>query len=340
LVRIEESRNIMGRLDAAMPRKLALFYAAALLWAPPTPGHAEDNYPSRPVHMVAAAAPGGNPDVLARLLAERLSSALGAAFVVENLAGAGGVLAAKRIVDAQPDGYTLMINDSGALAISIAMNPQVKYTIKDFTLVTALASVPTALVVVPSLPANNLPEFIALAKSRPGALTFGSAGVGSIHHLTMEMFAERTGIKLLHVPYKGGSALVTGLLGEEVQAGWSGLPNVVPHIKSGTLRALCLSVLQRARSLPEVPTCDELGIKGFNVADMLGLQGPAGMPEQTVRTLQQVVAAAVSDPAFTSKLAPVGMNIAEQGTADYAAFMREEIKRYAAIVDRLHLRQQ
>ncbi|MGN6572632.1 MAG: Bug family tripartite tricarboxylate transporter substrate binding protein [Pseudolabrys sp.] len=328
----------MRGLRIATLRNLALMSAAAIL-AASGPGHAEDKYPSRAVHIVAAAAPGGNPDVLARLLADRLSNALGSPFVVENMAGAGGVLAAKRIADAKPDGYTLMINDSGALAISVAMNPQVKYTLKDFTPVTSLASVPTALVVIPNLPANNLQEFIALAKSKPGELSFGSAGAGSIHHLTMEIFEERTGIKLLHVPYKGGTALVAGLLGKEIQAGWSGLPNVVPHIKSGTLRAMCVSVLQRAKSLPDVPTCDELGIKGFDVADMLGLQGPAGLPPEVVRTLQQAVAKAVRDPAFAEKLALLGMNITEDGTANYAAFMKDDMDRYGKIVDRLHLRQ-
>jgi len=323
---------------AQFARNSALICAAAVM-AGLSPGHAEDKYPSRAVHIVAAAAPGGNPDVLARLLADRLQTALGAPFVVENMAGAGGVLAAKRIVDAKPDGYTLMINDSGALAISVAMNPQVKYTIKDFTPVTSLASVPTALVVIPTLPAKNLQEFIALAKSKPGELSFGSAGAGSIHHLTMEIFEEKTGIKLLHVPYKGGTALVAGLLGKEIQAGWSGLPNVVPHIKSGTLNAMCVSVLQRAKSLPDVPTCDEVGIKGFDVADMLGLQGPAGLPDGVVRTLQQAIAKAVRDPAFADKLALLGMNITENGTANYATFMQEDMKRYAAIVDRLHLRQ-
>ena len=322
---------------ADVARTSALICAAALMAV--SPGHAQDKYPSRAVHIVAAAAPGGNPDVLARLLADRLSTVLGSPFVVENMAGAGGVLAAKRIVDAKPDGYTLMINDSGALAISVAMNPQVKYTIKDFTPVTSLASVPTALVVIPSLPVNNLQEFIALAKSKPGALSFGSAGAGSIHHLTMEIFEERTGIQLLHVPYKGGTALVAGLLGKEIQAGWSGLPNVVPHIKSGTLKAMCVSVLQRAKSLPDVPTCDELGIKGFDVADMLGLQGPAGLPDDVVRTLQGAVAKAVRDPAFAEKLALLAMNITENGTANYAAFMKEDMDRYAKIVDRLHLRQ-
>lgn len=258
-------------------RGLALVSAVAFLFASGA-AQAEDKYPSRAVHVVAAAAPGGNPDVLGRLLAERLSTMLGAAFVVENMPGACGVLAAKRIQLAQPDGYTIMLNDSGALAINVAMNPNANYTVKDFTPITALASVPTVLVVIPSVPAKNLQEFIALAKSKPGELSFGSAGAGSIHHLTMEIFEERTGIKLLHVPYKGGTALVAGLLGGEIQAGWSGLPNVVAHIKSGALRALCVSLLQRTVSLPDVPTCDELGVTGFDVADMLGLQGPPAWP--------------------------------------------------------------
>ena len=316
----------------------ALIAAVASLCLASASAHADDKYPSRAVHIVAAAAPGGNPDVLARLLGERLSSMLGAAFVVENMPGAGGVLAAKRIQTAQPDGYTIMLNDSGALAINVAMNPNANYTVKDFTPITALASVPTALVIIPSVPAKNLQEFIALAKSKPGELSFGSAGAGSIHHLTMEIFEERTGIKLLHVPYKGGTALVAGLLGGEIQAGWSGLPNVVAHIKSGALRALCVSVLQRAVSLPDVPTCDELGVKGFDVADMLGLQGPAGMPKETVRTLETAVAKIMEDPAFASRLAILGMNINERGSAEYTSFMEDDLKRYAAIVDRLHLR--
>jgi len=160
----------------------------------------EQNYPNRPVHILAAAAPGGNPDVLARLLSQRLSDILGQPFVVENVPGAGGILAAKRIADATPDGYTLMLNDSGALAININMSPEATYRLKDFTPITALATVPTVLVIIPSVPANNLSEFIALAKSKPDAMSYGSAGAGSIHHLTMEIFAERTGIKLLHVP--------------------------------------------------------------------------------------------------------------------------------------------
>jgi tripartite-type tricarboxylate transporter receptor subunit TctC len=297
----------------------------------------EQNYPSRPVHILAAAAPGGNPDVLARLLSQRLSEVLGQPFVIENVPGAGGILAAKRIVDAAPDGYMLMLNDSGALAININMSPDATYKLKDFTPITALATVPTAFVIIPSVPANNVNEFIALAKEKPDAMSYGSAGAGSIHHLTMEIFAERTGIKLLHVPYRGGSALVNGLLTGEIQAGWSGLPNVIPHIKAGKLRGLCVSVLARAVSLPHVPTCDEAGIKGFDIADMLGLQGPAGMSPKSVERLQAAIAKIMREPAMVERMAVLGMDMQENGTANYVRFMQDDLDNYAKVIDRLGL---
>ena len=298
----------------------------------------QDDYPNRPVHVIAAAAPGGNPDVLARLLSQRLSEVLGQSFIVENIPGAGGVLAAKRIAGSSPDGYTLMVNDSGALAINITMNPDANYKLADFTPVTALATVPTAFVIIPSVPANSLSEFIALAKSKPGVMNYGSAGPGSIHHLTMEIFAERAGVKLLHVPYRGGSALVNGLLTGEIQAGWSGLPNVIALINVGKMRGLCVSVLKRAASLPNVPTCDEAGIKGFDIADMLGLQGPAGMSPKVVERLQSAVAKIMREPAMAERMAILGMNLQEDGTANYARFMKDDLDRYAKVIDRLGLK--
>jgi tripartite-type tricarboxylate transporter receptor subunit TctC len=297
----------------------------------------EQNYPNRPVHILAAAAPGGNPDVLARLLSQRLSDVLGQPFVVENVPGAGGILAAKRIADAAPDGYMLMLNDSGALAININMSPDATYKLKDFTPITALATVPTAFVIIPSVPASNVNEFIALAKAKPDAMSYGSAGAGSIHYLTMEIFAERTGIKLLHVPYRGGSALVNGLLTGEIQAGWSGLPNVIPHIRAGKLRGLCVSVLARAVSLPDVPTCDEAGIKGFEIADMLGLQGPAGISPKSVERLQAATAKIMREPALAERMAVLGMDLQENGTANYVRFMQDDLDYYAKVIDRLGL---
>jgi tripartite-type tricarboxylate transporter receptor subunit TctC len=274
---------------------------------------------------------------LARLLTQRLAEALGQPFVVENVPGAGGILAAKRIAEASPDGYVLMLNDSGALAININMSPDATYKLKDFTPITALATVPTALVIIPSVPANTVGEFITLAKSKPGIMSFGSAGAGSIHHLTMEIFAERTGIKLLHVPYRGGTALVNGLLTGEIQVGWSGLPNVISHIKAGTLRGLCVSVLKRAVSLPDVPTCDEAGIKGFDIADMLGLQAPAGMSPKAVEQLQAAIAKIMREPAMAERMETLGMDLQENGTANYARFMHDDLEFYSKVIDRLGL---
>ena len=322
-----------------MRRRIVLLALGFVLAVPSSAAQAlQDDYPSRTVHILAAAAPGGNPDVLARLLSQRLSEVFGQSFVVENVPGAGGVLAAKRIATSSPDGYTLMINDSGALAINITMNPDANYKLADFTPITALATVPTALVIIPSVPANNLSEFITLAKSKPGAMNYGSAGPGSIHHLTMEIFAEQAGIKLVHVPYRGGTALVNGLLTGEIQAGWSGLPNVIAQINTGKLRGLCVSVLQRAASLPNVPTCDEAGIKGFDIADMLGLQGPAGMSPQVVERLQSAVAKIIREPAMAERMAILGMAMQEKGTANYVRFMKDDLDRYAKVIDQLGLK--
>ncbi len=207
---------------------------------------AQDAYPSKPVRLIAAAAPGGNPDVLARLLSAKLADALGKPFVVENVPGAGGVVAAKAVAAAPPDGHVLMLGDSGALAINVAIDPDVGYNpLKDFAPITALATVPTGLVINPAVPARELQEFIALARSKPGQMNYGSAGAGSVHHLTMAIFADRTGIDLQHVPYRGGTALVNGLLTGEIQAGWSGLPNVIPLIETCKHRPG-----RRRRSLP------------------------------------------------------------------------------------------
>jgi tripartite-type tricarboxylate transporter receptor subunit TctC len=297
-------------------------------------------YPTRPVRMIAASAPGGNPDLIGRLLANRLSEVFANPFVVEDVPGVGGVIAAKRVAAAPPDGYTLMLNDSGALAISILTNPDATYRLEDFTPITALASLPTVLVIRPSLPAKTLAEFVALAKAKPGTLTFGSAGAGSIHQLTMMLFAQRAGIELLHVPYRGGTGLVNALLTEEVDAGWSGISNVLALIKTDKLRALCVSVPQRDASLPDTPTCDELGYKGFDVATILGLQSSAGVPPAIVARLQSVVAKILREPEIAERMVTLGIHLKENGTAAYAQFMKDDVERYAGVVEALHLRSQ
>ena len=293
----------------------------------------DGDYPNRPVRLVAAAAPGGNPDVLARLLSQKLSGVFGRAFVVENVPGAGGVVAAKLVAAAPPDGHVLMLGNSGAMAINVVLNPDLGYDpLRDFTPITGLVTVPTVLVVHPSVPATTLQEFIALAKSKPGQLAYGSAGPGSIHHLTMAIFAAQTGIDLLHVPYRGGTALVGGLIKGEVQAGWSGIPNVLPLIEDGKLRVLCISTQERSKSVAAVPTAIELGIAGFDYATMMGLQTSAGAARNLVARLQGVVAKALREPDMVDRMAALGMDLRENGTADYVKFMKDDIERYRTAI--------
>jgi tripartite-type tricarboxylate transporter receptor subunit TctC len=314
-----------------MSKTVALL-AFALVLAP-AGASAQADFPNRPVRMIAAAAPGGNPDVMARLLSHKLSGAFGKPFVVENVPGAGGVVAAKMVAATPPDGHVLMLGDSGALAINVVLNPDLGYRpLEDFTPITALVTLPTVLVVHPSLPATTLAEFIALAKSKPGQLAYGSAGPGSIHHLTMAIFAAQTGIDLLHVPYRGGTALVGGLIKGEVQAGWSGIPNVLPLIEAGQLRVLCISTRQRSKSVPNVPTAIELGIKDFDYATMMGLQASAGAARELVARLQGAVAKALREPDLAERMATLGMDLRENGTADYVKFMQDDIARYRSAI--------
>ena len=307
------------------------FFLAASFCAS-MPAVAQEAWPARTVRLIAPAAPGGNPDVLARMLAAKLAEAFGRSFVVENVPGAGGAVAAEHLARAQADGHTLMLGDSGPLAINVALNPKTTYRpLQDFAFVTALAALPTVLIVHPAAP-GTLEDLIAAAKARPGQLTYGSAGPGSVHHLTMAVFAARAGIDMLHVPYKGGTALVGGVLAGEVQSGWSGIPNVVSHVRSGKLRVLLVSTTRRSAALPDVPTAAERGFPGFDIATVIGLQGPAGLPRDVIARLQRAVAKAVREPDFAERMKNLGMELLENGTEDYERFVREDIERYVAAV--------
>lgn len=312
-------------------QKFACALLAALLGLPGTAAaQRAEAYPSKPVRLIAPAAPGGNPDVLARLLAQKLSDAFGKPFVVENMPGGGGVAGAVALAKSPADGHTLFLGDAGALAILPAINAKLPYQpLRDFTFITALAAVPTVLVLHPSVAASSLQEFIALARSKPGSVSFGSAGNGSIHHMTMAIFASRTGIDVLHVPYKGGTPLVAALMAGDVQAGFSGIPNVQQGIKSGRLRVLGISTAHRSASLPEVATFSELGIRDFDVASTIGLQAPAGLPGEIVARLQSAAANALRERDVSARIANLGMELRENGTAHYAQLVKEDYERFA-----------
>jgi tripartite-type tricarboxylate transporter receptor subunit TctC len=323
-----------------MRQTLKAVACIALLAACPAAGAQDANWPTRPVRLIVPSGPGGNPDVLARLLAEKFSATFGKPFVIENMPGAGGAVAANLVAKGTPDGQTLTFGDSGSLAINPALNSNLGYDpIKDFAPITALATLPTILVIHPDVQARSLAEFIALAKSHPAEMSFGSAGAGSIHHLTFAIFAERVGIDLLHVPYRGGSAMVNGLLTGEIQAGWSGIPNVMELIAAGKLRGLCVSTLQRSSSTPTIPTCNELGLTGFNVATVMGLLAPAGTSGAIVARLAAETAKVMHEPAMATRMEQLGMIMEESGTAQYAAFIREDMMRYEQAVRKLNLHQ-
>jgi len=323
----------------AVKTSTALMLALALTFASQAAAQ-DEAWPLRTVRLIAPAGPGGNPDVMARLLADKFTAAFGKPFIVENVPGAGGVVAANAVAKAPPDGHVLMFGDSGALAINPALTPGLGYDpIKDFTPVTALVTLPTILVTHPDVQAKTLGEFIALAKKQPGQMSFGSAGAGSIHHLTFAIFAEQTGIDLLHVPYRGGSAMVNGLLTGEIQAGWSGIPNVIELIAAGKLRGLCISTAQRSPSTPSIATCDEVGVTGFNVATMMGLQAPTGTSPRIVARLQAEIAKSLREPAMVARMTQLGMVMEENGTANYAAFMRSDMARFDQVVRKLNLQQ-
>jgi tripartite-type tricarboxylate transporter receptor subunit TctC len=311
----------------------------ALVLVIATSAHGQESYPSKTVRLIAAAAPGGNPDVLARMLAAKLADAFGRPFVVENLPGAGGVVAAEQVARAAPDGHTLMLGDSGALAINVALNPRLTYhPLKDFTLITALAAVPTVLVANPSLPATSLNDFVREAKAKQ--LAYGSAGNGSVHHLTMAVFLARSGVEMLHVPYKGGSALVAAVLSGEVQSGWSGIPNVLSNIRAGKLRVYAISTAQRSSTLPDVPTAAELGFAGFDIATVIGLQAPAGLSREITARLQSAVAKALRERDLAERMANLAMELRENGTEHYQRFVREDLERYAAAVKAAGIKQE
>jgi tripartite-type tricarboxylate transporter receptor subunit TctC len=298
----------------------------------------DDSYPAHAVRLIVSSLPGGNPDVLGRLLADRMSNDFGKSFVVENVTGAGGAMSAIAAAKAPPDGYTLYLGDTGILAINPLLNPDVGYDpMKDFTPITGLVGLPTILVANPKVQAATLSEFIALAKQEPGKITYGSAGVGSIHHMTMAIFADLVGIDVLHVPYRAGTAMVNGLLTGEIQVGWSGIPNVQALIAGGQLRGYCISVLQRSASAPAIPTCDELGIKGFDVATVMGMLAPAGIAPKIVARLQAEIAKVMREPAMAARMEQLGMVMEENGTANYIEFRKRDAERYAAIVRKLNL---
>ncbi|MBA2961578.1 MULTISPECIES: Bug family tripartite tricarboxylate transporter substrate binding protein [Ramlibacter] len=293
-------------------------------------------YPAKPIRLIVPFTPGGSSDILARAVGQELTKSMGQPVVIDNVPGAGGSIGAERGAKAPADGYTLLMGHIGTLAVNPSLYPKLAYDpVKDFAPVAWVARVPNVLVVHPSVQANTLADFVALARAQPGRIAYGSGGNGSAAHTTMEYLKLVTKASLLHIPYRGTAPSVTDLLAGQVQALFTGAPALLPHIKAGRMRALAVSSPRRIRSLPEVPTVAESGVpgtKGFEADQWYGIVAPAGTPPDIVRTLNEQVNKALALPDVAARLAGEGAEPTPTTPQAFGALIAAELQRWAPVI--------
>lgn len=288
------------------------------------------DYPSRPIHLIVGFGPGAGADVSARILAADMSKALGQQVVVENRAGAGGNIAAEQIVRASKDGYTLLMG-TAANVISSAIKPLSFDFAKDLAPVVLVSQAPNILIVNPSVGVSTVPALIALARAKPGELTFGSAGVGTSPHVSGELFNVMAGVKTVHVPYQGSAQAMTDLLGGRISLMFSPASTAVPHIRSGTITALGSTTLRRPAIAPDLPTMDEAGLPGFETAVWFGLNAPAATPGDIIGKLARTANEALKAPEVATALQAQGIEPAGGTPEDYARYIASETRKWTAV---------
>jgi tripartite-type tricarboxylate transporter receptor subunit TctC len=290
-------------------------------------------YPSRPIQLVVGFPPGGGVDIVARQLAEKLSEVLGQRVVVENKAGAAGNVAMEYVARAKPDGYTLLMGNLGMLSANPALYRNLSFDpAKDFAPIARVVVTPLVAVVPAALPVKSLADFIALAKSKPGELNFGSGGNGNINHLAGELFKMQTGTKIQHIPYKGSAPALADLVAGRLQLMIDGGNVVQPFVTAGTVRAIAMTGEQRAASAPTVPTAREAGLTDFVIYGWQGVLAPTGTPAEVVDRLNAGIGKALADPALRARLSGQGTEPAFTSAADFRAFIAAENKRWGDVV--------
>jgi len=290
-------------------------------------------WPAKPVRMLVPFPPGGGVDFAARIVGKHLSDRLGQQVVIENRAGANGIIALEALKGAAPDGYTIAAASNGPLVINPAMYVRLPYDpLRDFVAVGSLVSFPLLLVVHPSVPANSVHEVIALARARPGALTFSSPGVGNGSHLAAELFAAMANVQLVHVPYKGTAPAATALLAGEVALAFSSIPTVLPHVRAGKLRALGVGNATRVPSLPEFPTIAESGVPGYEAFSWAGVIAPTGTPRDVVVRLNREIGQVLRQKDVADQLANEGTIPTPDSPEEFAAYIKSELGKWSAIV--------
>jgi tripartite-type tricarboxylate transporter receptor subunit TctC len=289
-------------------------------------------YPTKPIRLVVPFPPGGAVDFYARVVQQPLGELLGQPVVIDNKVGASGMIGADIVAKAAPDGYTLLLGNIASLAINVGIYPTMTYApAKDFTPIIRTVDVNYALVVHPSLPVRTVPELIAYAKANPGTLSYGSAGSGSLPHLGTELFKAQTGTTIVHVPYKGGGPMVTDLLGGTVQMVIADQANLMPHVATGRLRALAVATPRRSPNAPDLPTIAETGVTGFEATAWQGLVGPAGLPPDVVKRLNDAFNKVMAMPAIRDKLIAGGLDPVGGTPEQFGRFINTEITKWTKI---------
>ncbi len=297
-----------------------------------SPAFAQSSYPARSIIMVVPYSTGGSTDIITRLIAKELTGQIGKPVIVENRVGGGGVIGWSSVARAAADGYTLLATEL-SFTIAPGLLPNLPFDArKAFDQVVTATSVPHVLVVTPSLPVKNVKEFIALAKARPGELNFGSGGNGTNTHLGSELLKSVTGIKMVHIPYKGAGAVLTDLMSGQVQVLISAAPTVLPHIASHRLRALMVTDDKRARTLPDVPSAREAGLTGMVMYFWVGYSVPAGTPQPIVERLNREIVTAVNAPATKARFTELGVDAVGNTPEQATRLVHDEMERWAAVI--------
>ena len=335
--RLSSPARVLQRLDAKISRAASVLLLAVGAAAGSGAVHAQD-YPTKPVRFVLGLAPGGSTDVIARLVAQKLSEAWGQNVLVDNRPGAGGTIGADLVVKAQPDGYTLFVGGFGPNAIAPALFAKLPYDpYKDFVHVTLLVTLPLAMIVPASSPISGVKELIEQAKAKPGFLRYGSVGIGSSPHVFIELMNLRAGTSTVHVPYKGGPAALTGLLAGEVDYAMTSISTALAQLGAGRVRAIAVTSANASPRLPGVPPIASV-LPGYEGLEFHGLHAPAKTPKHIVAKLQQDVATVLRRPDVKDRLDVLAMDIQASSTEDASAFIRKQIDTWTAVARKANVR--
>ena len=292
-----------------------------------------DGYPNRPLRFIAANAPGGGLDIVARSVSPRLSAVFGQQVIVDNRAGAAGSIASEILAKSAPDGYTIMVASLGGLAVNTNLYKGLTYhPLRDFAPITWATSQSNVLVVHPSVPAKNVKELIALAKTQPNRLAYGSSGAGNAGHLAAELFSTMAGIKMVHVPYKGGAPAMIDLIAGQVQLVFSSAPTAVPQVKAGKIRGLAVTTAKRSSVLPELPTVAEAALPGFEADNWYGIVTTMKTPRAIVDRLNAEIVRALHAPEVTQMLFTQGLEVRTSTPEEFGAYLKSEFEKWAKVI--------